>query len=204
MLYKIPETRPDIDKVLQHEWFTMMRAQQDNIKTNKKDKIERLIRFQRENRLKHLLLSFIAMKVALNEQEEIFTNIFNEFDQDFSGCLMKDELCKGLKKYFGEFEANAINERIFDLLDVDKSGTISYGEFISCLMNDKDCLTHERLEKTFKLLDIENSGFLSGEKLFTILGGDLPKWKKLIQKYDKDKDGQITFEEFKKIFNRTD
>ena len=55
------------------------------------------------------------------------------------------------------------------------------------------------LIKSFKLFDNNNAGLLSADKLFFALGGELGKWRKYLARFDKDKDGNITFDEFKRI-----
>jgi calcium-dependent protein kinase len=55
--------------------------------------------------------------------------------------------------------------KMFDTIDTDHSGKISYSEFITMSMDRKNMMTRENLKVTFKSLDLDDNGFLSIEEL---------------------------------------
>jgi Ca2+-binding EF-hand superfamily protein len=67
----------------------------------------------------------------------------------------------------------------------------------------KGMIEEERIADAFDRLDVDQSGFISPDDLRDILC-DYTKVEiqALIDEIDSDKDGQISFEEFKKIFRR--
>jgi calcium-dependent protein kinase len=43
--------------------------------------------------------------------------------------------------------------KMFDAVDIDKSGSIDYSEFVVAAMSEKQLLTDEKLLTTFKMFD---------------------------------------------------
>ena len=53
-------------------------------------------------------------------------------------------------------------EKMFDSIDIDKSGFIDYSEFVVASMNEKQLLTNEKLQQAFAMFDkvIHNYEFI--------------------------------------------
>lgn len=59
----------------------------------------------------------------------------------------------GYDQFFGKnLDKNDI-EKMFDSVDIDKSGYIDYSEFVIAAMNEKQLLTNEKLQSAFKMFD---------------------------------------------------
>ena len=86
---------------------------------------------------------------------------------------------------------------IFSKLDLDGSGTISYNEFLTSIIDSRKILTEDRLEKAFKMFDRDENGLLSVDEIKSFFGGDEKTWKKVLKEVDKNGDGEVDFEEFK-------
>ena len=69
-------------------------------------------------------------------------------------------------------------EKMFDSVDIDKSGFIDYSEFVIASMNEKTLLTNEKLHAAFKMFDTvitftflflsfiqDNSGLISADEI---------------------------------------
>ena len=68
----------------------------------------------------------------------------------------------------------------------------------------KGSIEVERLAEAFDRLDSDDCGFISPQNLRDILGNySDQEIQALIAEADSDKDGQISFEEFKKIFRKS-
>ena len=61
-------------------------------------------------------------------------------------------------------------ERIMQEVDLDKSGTIDYNEFILAALNRQKVLNKEKLEATFKMFDKDGNGKISADEIRSILG----------------------------------
>ena len=98
---------------------------------------------------------------------------------------------------YGENDGKNIASNIFNNLDLDGSGKISYDEFLSAMISSKKVVTEERLEKAFKMFDKDNSGKLSVKEIKTVFGGTEEQWKNVINEVDLNNDGEVDFAEFK-------
>ena len=114
----------------------------------------------------------------------------------------------GLKNVFGK-EANW--EKVVQSIDTNDDGLIDYDEFMTAASDRVKLLNDQNLKNAFKVLDASGDGFITAHELQEAfmrgnMKNDLPSrgikfnekyWQKLLSKIDTDKDGQISFEEFK-------
>ena len=108
-----------------------------------------------------------------------------------------------LVKLYGEEDAKILTNKIFNTLDLDGNGDISYNEFLTSIIDSKKFITNDRLDKAFKLFDKDGNGKLSIEEIRLVFGGDENKWQQIIQDIDLNDDGEVDFEEFKHLMTGT-
>jgi calcium-dependent protein kinase len=89
-------------------------------------------------------------------------------------------------------------EELFKSIDTDNSGNIEYTEFISASIEKSVYLNEEKLKDAFKLFDADNSGKISRAEIEKVLHMDKQSKEidAIMDKHDKNKDGEIDFEEF--------
>lgn len=86
-------------------------------------------------------------------EKENLARIFKAIDKNGDGKLSKEEIMVGYEEFFGKtLDKNDI-EKMFDSVDIDKSGYIDYSEFVIAAMNEKQLLTNEKLQSAFKMFD---------------------------------------------------
>ena len=121
-----------------------------------------------------------------------------------TGQLTKEEFCNKLIELYGENDGKSMTSNIFNNLDLDGSGKISYDEFLSAMISSKKVVTEERLEKAFKMFDKDNSGKLSVKEIKAVFGGTEEQWKNVINEIDLNNDGEVDFAEFKIMMENMD
>lgn len=101
------------------------------------------------------------------------------------------------------------------IFDEDGGGDVDFQEFVSGLSAfSSKGNKEEKLRFAFKVYDIDRDGFISNGELFIVLkmmvGNNLKDNQlqqivdKTIMEADKDGDGKISFEEFKRMVENTD
>ena len=201
MLNKNPTKRFSAEKCLDHEWFKLSKKNNENNfgKKLQMKVINKMNDFVKENRLKQAVLQFISNQFNLKKEEEELQALFKEFDLKKTGEISKEIFYQKLIELYGENEGKEICDKIFQRLDLDGSGEISYDEFLSAMIDGKKVLTEDRLEKAFKMFDKDGNGLLSIAEIIEVFGGDESYWRKIIEEVDSNNDGEVDFNEFKII-----
>jgi serine/threonine-protein phosphatase 2B regulatory subunit len=135
---------------------------------------------------------------------------FLKLDKDNSGTIEREEFLS-----IPAIRNNPLASRLIDIFDEDGNGSIDFEEFISALSAfSSKGQREEKLRFAFKVYDIDRDGYLSSGELFIVLkmmvatnlqDDQLQQLvDKTIMEADKDRDGKISFDEFKKLVENTD
>jgi calcium-dependent protein kinase len=206
MLNKNPMKRFSAEMCMNHKWFRIIEDESQNKKNSKKGinheqnsikAISKMKDFVAQNKLKQAVLQYISTQFNFKEEEENMRDLFNQFDTHKKGSINSVEFTALLVKMFGEIDGRNIAQSIFQSLDLDGSGEISYNEFITALIDDRNLVTQDRMRKAFNMIDKDGSGKITIDEIKHIFGGDETKWKKIVGEVDLNGDGEIDFEEFK-------
>ena len=205
MLNKAPNKRFSAEQCLNHKWFKLLNSKDKNDeksveKLGKKLQlkvINKMADFVKENRLKQAVLQFISTQFNLKKEEDDLKALFSEFDIKQKGQITKEIFYEKLSQLYGENDGREICDRIFERLDLDGSGEISYDEFLSAMIDGKKVITDDRLAKAFKMFDKDGNGKLSIDEIIEVFGGEQSYWVKVIEDVDLNKDGEVDYEEFK-------
>lgn len=142
----------------------------------------------------------------------ILRNVFSKLDLDCDGVLDLRELRAGFVAVYGE-DSREVNEveGLFNKLDLDGTGRLSYTEFCTAGM-DKDMRMQEQvLWSAFKSFDVaQDTDVISADKIERLLSNadkneSMSKAdcenvaRQVIQAYDKNGDGNIDFHEFRRM-----
>eukprot|EP01126_Amoeba_proteus_P015499 TRINITY_DN169_c0_g2_i11.p1 TRINITY_DN169_c0_g2~~TRINITY_DN169_c0_g2_i11.p1 ORF type:complete len:131 (+),score=44.00 TRINITY_DN169_c0_g2_i11:301-693(+) len=114
-----------------------------------------------------------------------------------------------------ELAVNPLLERVIQIFDENKDNEIQFSEFIKALSIFSDKGNKEgKLQFAFKVYDMDGDGYISNGELFQVLkmmvGENLTDVQlqqivdKTILEGDEDKDGRISYEEFKKMITNID
>lgn len=111
--------------------------------------------------------------------------------------------------------SNPLAHRVLDIFDEDGGGDVDFKEFLVGLSTfSAKGHNEDKLKFAFKIYDIDRDGYISNGEMFLVLkmmvGNNLEDSQlqqlvdKTIIKADKDKDGKVSFEEFKGMIENTD
>ena len=158
--------------------------------------------FSTGQKLMEATLSYIVNQLVSKEEVVNLKKVFNDLDENGDGRLSKQEIADGYKRLYGE-EGGIIADKIFESVDIDKNGFISYEEFITASIDKTLLLTDQKLENAFKLFDKNGDGSISAGEIKEVLGkGKVIEdevWNQIVNEVDINGDGEISLEEFKKM-----
>ena len=128
---------------------------------------------------------------------------------DGSGCVSASELATAMKSVnMGVDDATIDN--IIQEIDYVGNGKINYSEFLMATLSFNDDLSDEMLRRLFKRFDVDDTSYISCDNLveaFQRLGHaniDREQVAQMISTHDIERDGQVSFTEFKKIFENNE
>jgi len=145
-------------------------------------------------------LTYIASQLISKSEQERLAKIFKALDDNGDGKLSKIEILSGYEEHFGKHLDEDELDRLFDSVDIDKSGFIDYSEFIMATMNEKKNVSEDKLRSAFKIFDQDGNGTITHQEIKSVLGASSAisdeAVDEIIKQVDKNNDGEIQFEEF--------
>ena len=203
-----PEKRLSAKDALNEKWFKVNENLTEKNKNNNFSIfIKNITEFCAEQKLQQATLAFLVHNFAPKEELDELKEIFFAFDKNGDGKISKEEFVTGLSN------SNNLNnilqnsgsiEGIIKNIDTDNNGYIGFEEFCIALINKEKILTENNLRMAFNVFDRDKSGGINQNELKYILGEYNSNakdflWRKMIEQIDLNRDGQISYEEFKKM-----
>ncbi|KAJ1376204.1 Serine/threonine-protein kinase, active site [Sesbania bispinosa] len=199
MLDPNPYTRITVQEVLEHSWI-QNREHGRNVSLGDQVKM-RIKQFSLMNRFKKKVLRVVA-DILPDEQVDGFRQMFDMMDKDKNGHLTFEELKEGLSM-IGHAMPDPDVQMLMDAADIDGNGTLNCEEFITMSIHLRRIGSDEHLSEAFNYFDKNQSGYVEFEELKDALSDDDSGAiddqviKDILNDVDLDKDGRISFEEFK-------
>lgn len=142
--------------------------------------------------------------LAFTNTDEI-QKVFNRFDTNNDGKISSSELINVMKAIGSETSDEQLNQ-MMKTIDADCDGYVNFNEFIDFFKQnagDEDEQMKEVYE-AFKMYDLNKNGLISASELHQILtrlgeNCTVEDCVKMIESVDKDGDGFVDFDEFKKM-----
>ena len=124
--------------------------------------------FRAMNSFQNGVVSLIASLAAQEKELTKLKNMFRDLDQDRSGTLNKQEVKTAFQTLKNELSTskNVIigswseydYDQLWESMDRDADGLISYEEFIAAAIDKAALLTNENVDRTFRLIDLDGNG----------------------------------------------
>lgn len=135
-----PKERISAAEAIQHPWIKELSKGDLDEKMTRKTLIN-IRNFSSSHRLKQAVLAFIATHLTRDEEKKDLDKIFKAIDIDGDGSLSRQEMMQGYEEHFGIPISEEQVEDIFSRIDLDRSGTIDYTEFIMATVNETTNVT---------------------------------------------------------------
>ncbi|CAF0819613.1 unnamed protein product [Rotaria sp. Silwood1] len=141
------------------------------------------------------------------EQIDQIRDAFTVFDKEMTGSITTEQFRKVLEDLGYNVPENELTTFI-NQLDIDKSGTIEFEEYLSFMLTfiKKNVTTEDNLKDAFNLFDQNDDGFIETKDLreiMTNLGEKITDEDidEMIREADIDKDFKVNFYEFQRIMS---
>ena len=194
------KTRISASEALNHPWI---KSAQNQNSADIDGALKMLKNFSKYSEAQDAVRDFVASQIISYNDSQYFIDNFQKLDSNNDGKITKEELMEHYSKTMSQKEAKIVVDKIFEVADRNKNGSIEFVEFIRGSMKKSSLLSIENVEKAFKLLDKDNNQNLSIGELQHLLGDTADKAiRQLIQEADQNGDGQISFEEFLKLLKK--
>ena len=169
--------------------------------------LERLKGAQVPTGLKRAIEMFMVVRMADREALSIISEAFRSLDHDGDGSIGFAELHRGYRKHMNASKARETAQTVFQTLDYNNSGTITFSEFLLAAVNTHKLLSYENIRRAFDTLDKDKTGQVTTEELKELLMTENPDshaelMKQMFDLVDTSGDGEIDYEEFEQMMTK--
>ncbi|CAN6585550.1 hypothetical protein C1H46_042121 [Malus baccata] len=135
------------------------------------------------------------------ESDKGYERVFRYFDEDGDGKISPSELRRRLGLMGGELLQNEAEVAV-EMLDSDGDGLLGLEDLVGLMEGGKEEEKVKGLREAFEMYDVERCGFITPSSLKRMLSKlgeskSIDECKVMIQRYDLNGDGLISFEEFR-------
>ena len=109
-------------------------------------------KFHAERKLQQSSLTYIVNNLLSKEEKNDLLELFQQFDTNGDGVLTKEEILHGYQTIMPFDDAEREVQRIMTEVDIDKSGTIDYNEFVLATINKQKLLNKRNLKLLLECL----------------------------------------------------
>lgn len=177
----------------------------------------RLGTLSKEHQFQVAVRSYISTTVLQKEDRARLDQIFRVADVNNDNVLSRKEFEKALVKADIDFLDKAAIDSYFNIMDANGDKEVSYSEFMAFAGDQELLFEKNRLRAAFNAFDWSNSGSITADDLkkFSRSAGGSAAFRgdmilgdstvqKMIERADKDGDGQVSFEEFVDMMTGSD
>ena len=205
-----PQKRPSATDALKSRFFT----QSDSFVTKSINKkqfnllLTNMRQYNYKYKLKDAITSFIIHHLMKKEDVDTMRKAFSVFDKNHDGKISKKELISVMERIMTPIQATKEVNKILANLNKEHNDEIEYEEFIKTAIDMDKIINERNLKMIFDSIDKDSSGsvtkyelknFFLGAYSTDSLMSDDKVFVDLIKEIDVNGDGEITYNEFKKM-----
>jgi len=201
MLRRDPETRLSTADCLAHPWFKNVQKPLQMAAKSLAAVLGNLMKFRCGSKLQLAILSFFVTNAMSREENRVLTECFRLINTDGDAELSVGELANRLEMVIDREETEARAQQIMEMVDLDNNGSLVFSEFLVAACNIKALVNDRNIRLVFDLFDQDKNKKVSLNELKASI--NVPEsdatWDALMRKVDKNSDGNLNFEEFRKM-----
>ena len=208
MLERNVDLRYSADECLKHKWMKIYNEKSEVMKTEVvTSALNNISNYHATEKLQQATMAYIVHFISFNKEVEDLKTVFNEFDKNKDGLLTFEEIDHAFTRYCTNKGLQNFTQKnkliqILDEIDTEKTGHISYEQFLRISIDQREILNENNLRSAFEKFDTNKDGKLSKEEIKNVLGiKDFAYVNELLKLVDENKDGFISFEEFKSLMD---
>ena len=208
MLERNVDLRYSADECLKHKWMKIYNEKSEVMKTEVvTSALNNISNYNATEKLQQATMAYIVHFISFNKEVEDLKTVFNEFDKNKDGLLSFEEIDHAFTRYCTNKGLQNFTQKnkliqILDEIDTEKTGHISYEQFLRISIDQREILNENNLRSAFEKFDTNKDGKLSKEEIKNVLGiKDFAYVNELLKLVDENKDGFISFEEFKSLMD---
>ena len=208
MLERNVDLRYSADECLKHKWMKIYNEKSEVMKTEVvTSALNNISNYNATEKLQQATMAYIVHFISFNKEVEDLKTVFNEFDKNKDGLLTFEEIDHAFTRYCTNKGLQNFTQKnkliqILDEIDTEKTGHISYEQFLRISIDQREILNENNLRSAFEKFDTNKDGKLSKEEIKNVLGiKDFAYVNELLKLVDENKDGFISFEEFKSLMD---
>ena len=209
LLVKNQKNRLSAVEALSHPWIQNIDMKKINFLSIETLNaiVTNLYKYNAVQILQQASIAFIVHNLITRNMTKELRKCFIQFDSNGDGRLDKQELINGLKTVDTKNNLEQEVERVMSIIDVDGNGFIEYEEFLRASIDINKILTDDNIKIVFQLFDANNTGKITPMELKRVMDintADVSDevWAQIIDDIDLDKDGVISYYEFKEMLNK--
>ena len=208
MLERNVDLRYSADECLKHKWMKIYNEKSEVMKTEVvTSALNNISNYNATEKLQQATMAYIVHFISFNKEVEDLKTVFNEFDKNKDGLLTFEEIDHAFTRYCTNKGLQNFTQKnkliqMLDEIDTEKTGHISYEQFLRISIDQREILNENNLRSAFEKFDTNKDGKLSKEEIKNVLGiKDFAYVNELLKLVDENKDGFISFEEFKSLMD---
>ena len=208
MLERNVDLRYSADECLKHKWMKIYNEKSEVMKREVvTSALNNISNYHATEKLQQATMAYIVHFISFNKEVEDLKTVFNEFDKNKDGLLTFEEIDHAFTRYCTNKGLQNFTQKnkliqILDEIDTEKTGHISYEQFLRISIDQREILNENNLRSAFEKFDTNKDGKLSKEEIKNVLGiKDFAYVNELLKLVDENKDGFISFEEFKSLMD---
>jgi calcium-dependent protein kinase len=179
----------------------LLKHTQKKLDKEGEETLRNLETFSPKGRLNKFFLFYMTDQLLPSKEREVLSETFDAMDLDHDGKITRDDLATRIK--------SEDYKKILENVDIDKSGDMSYSEFIMGALGSKPDFIRDTSKAAFALLDSNHDGFIDYSDLKSCFSYESESreildhvWEELISEANTSSNGKIGLEEFVRLVNQ--